>query len=232
MFKILLVDDSMDMLELIKHCLSPYFVKHATTIAMAEKDIAEIEYDLFLIDVMLPDGNGFDLCTRLSHDPRSERIPRILLTGMIETSEKVYGFNCGADDYVTKPFNGVELKARVDRCLRRTGSNDGVFNHSVFEFNSEFQKCYLLEPEKRDLGLTPTEFRVFLNLVKSEGRVLSRKLLEKAAWEAHGTVIEARGIDTHIAHIRKKLGALKGVIVSVYGQGYSFKAPQASAKAA
>jgi DNA-binding response OmpR family regulator len=169
------------------------------------------------------------MCQSLSVDERLKNVPRILLTAKDQVSEKVYGFNCGADDYITKPFNSVELKARVDRHLRRSGATDVIVTSSCFQFNLEFQKCYVMtDDQKRDLGLTPTEFRLFLNLVKKEGTVLSRQALERAAWEANGAVIETRGIDTHIAHLRKKLGPLKTSIVSIYGQGYSFQGSKAA----
>ncbi|MGE3683915.1 MAG: response regulator transcription factor [Bdellovibrionales bacterium] len=233
MIKILLVDDAIDMGALVEKGLQSYAIHHAHSISEAELVLKKTDFDLLLIDVGLPDGSGFDFCLRLAQDARHGKVPRILLTALDQTSEKVYGFNCGADDYVTKPFHLIELKARVDRYIqRRLGTQSEVQVYGSFEFNLEFQRCSLIENgQKIDLGLTPTEFRLLLTLIKSEGRVLSRKMLQEVGWEANGTVIELRGVDTHVAHLRKKLGAFRDRIVSVYGQGYSFSPDQAMKKA-
>lgn len=224
MVKILLVDDSDEIGKLVETGLNSYFIRKARSIAEADVALKDLDYDLLLIDVSLPDGNGFDFCMRLNQDPRHAKTPRIFLTGKSETSEKVYGFNCGADDYITKPFHLAELRARVDRYVQRKSSpRAATISHSGFLFDLEFQRCYLNGDQKKvDLGLTPTEFRLFLILAKNPNRVLSRKFLEMTTWETHGAVIEKRGIDTHIAHLRRKLGTEKKCIVSVYGQGYSF----------
>jgi two-component system phosphate regulon response regulator PhoB len=231
MARILLIDDSEEIGTLIKTGLASYEVDQALSFAQAETVLGTNEYHLFLIDVSLPDGNGFDLCLRLSQDQKHQSTPRILVTAIDETAEKVYGFSCGADDYLTKPFNVIELRARVDRFLKRQQAPTGVVAYDCFQFNLEFQKC-LVNVEGRpphDLGLTPTEFRLFLALARSGGHVMSRNKLEKEGWESNGTVIEARGIDTHIAHLRRKLGTeLKGVIRSVYGQGYAYVFSQAA----
>lgn len=227
MAKILLIDDSDEIAELIESGLSPYFVRRVASVSEASAALKEAEYDLILIDVILPDGNGFDLCMQLSTDSMHSHVPRMILTAKDQVSEKVYAFNCGADDYLTKPFHMAELRARVDRKLKQGSDNtNGCLNYGLFSFNMEFQRCHVLEGQtSRDLALTPTEFRLFLTLVKNKGRVLSRKFLELVAWEAQGSVIEVRGIDTHVAHLRKKLGAAKNQIISIYGQGYCFKDP-------
>lgn len=226
---VLLVDDCEDTGLLVVSGLGHYVIRQAHSIASAKAALQEDSYSLILIDVNLPDGSGFEFCMGLSRDAQFRDLPKILLTAKGETSEKVYGFNCGADDYVTKPFHTLELRARVDRYLLRRSSDQGRIYLSGFEFSPEHQKCWALEgSEKRDLALTPTEFRLFFNLVKNEGRVLTRKALEKAAWESFGTVIEARGIDTHIAHLRKKLGLYRTSIVSIYGQGYTFQSSKVS----
>ncbi len=225
MKKILLVDDHDDMGELVTVSLSTYFVQQARSLQEARNLLQTSIYDLILIDVTLPDGSGFDLCLSLSQDPKYASIPKILLTGRAEPADKVYGFNCGASDYITKPFHILEFRARVGRYFNsKTDASDGDLNYGCFTFNINFHRCEIVDGKARqDLGLTPTEFRLFLALVKSEGQVLSRDNLERMAWESHGTYIQARGIDTHIAHLRKKLGDFSSVIVSVYGQGYAFR---------
>jgi two-component system, OmpR family, response regulator RegX3 len=224
MTKILLIEDSKDIGELVTCALNSYVVQQAFSLAEADLALKKDEYNLLLIDVGLPDGNGFDLCLRLSQDPHYQDIPRILLTALDKTSEIVYGFNCGGDDYLTKPFNIIELRARADRYLRKQETKGTkLITYSPFAFNIEFQRCFLIDDKNKiDLGLTPTEFRLFLTLARNEGHVLTRQMLEKTTWEANGTAIQARGIDTHIAHLRKKLGSMKNAVSSIYGQGYSF----------
>lgn len=225
--KILLIDDSDSVGLLIQHELQQdHNVSQVFSIDEAEKIMKEKQFQLLLIDVNLPGGNGFDLCHRLSLDVVHRKTPKILLTSLDDISKKVFGFNCGADDYITKPFHPIELKARINRFLKDTNSPTGaIYSHPQFLFNLEFQKCFAVnEKNNIDLDLTPTEFRLFLTLVKNEGRVLSRKDLEKATWESQGVKIQKRGIDAHVTHIRKKLGSLKTTISAIYGQGYSFQA--------
>lgn len=232
MGRVLLIDDSIDIGALVKQGLGHLTVDHVQSLKAANEALQSNDYGLLLIDVSLPDGNGFDLCVQLSQDPRLCKVPRILLTAMDQPSEKVFGFTCGADDYVTKPFHIIELRARIDRYLQKQGSA-AEQRLSCFVFNSDFQTCHMVEGEqKTNLQLTPTEFRLLFMLVKNEGRVLSRKELEEAGWESRGATIEARGIDTHIAHLRRKLGAARSMLLSVYGQGYSFKDNSSDRKAA
>lgn len=234
MSKILLIDDSQDIGDLITLGLSPYPVTVARSICEAEQALKAASYEVFIVDVNLPDGNGFDFCVNLCQNQFYQNIPKIILSGNDQVSDKVYGFSCGADDYMTKPFHVVELRARVDRLLRRMQSPMKNFlSFGPFSFDMEFLKCFIVDGNsKQDLQLTPTEFRIFLTLAKSEGHVVTRKDLEQAAWEPLGANIKIRGIDTHIAHLRKKLGAEMNVIVSVYGQGYSFNSKDLKSEAA
>ncbi len=228
MKKVLLVEDSHEIALLVASALKNHNVLVGHSLADAESLLGKEQVDLFLIDVTLPDGSGFDFCLKLSQDERFKSTPRILLTAKDEPAEKVYGFNCGAHDYITKPFHSLELRARVERFLelKLSGAEEASLTIvSGFEFDLPFQKCFRVDgAHKSDLGLTPTEFRLFYALAKRAGQVLTRHDLERVAWEAHGATIEARGIDTHISHLRKKLGEQKAVVVSVYGQGYAFKA--------
>src|SRR5258708_1161646 len=117
--KILLIEDSPDTGELIRETLKAiYEIRQAFSIKEAISALSNEEFSLLLIHVTLPDGNGFDFCQELSQDPLYHHLPLILLTAKAEVSDKIYGLNCGAIDYITKPFNTLELKARVDSHLR------------------------------------------------------------------------------------------------------------------
>lgn len=226
MVKILLIDDSPEIGTLVALGLRPYQVHHELSASAGRHALANSHFDLALVDVSLPDGNGFALCSEISSNPLHTQLPLILLTSKDTTSDKVYGLNCGASDYVTKPFEMVELKARVDSQLRRQRSlSPENLKTSYFEIDNNFQRCFTFEDGKRrDIGLTPTEFRILMTLFKNRGTALSRDEIVNAVWTSQGMTIETKGLDTHIAHLRKKLGPLVGPkIASVYGKGYVFK---------
>lgn len=230
--KILLVDDSPDTGFLVKKSLSPYMVEQALSVSEAWLLLASTQYHLILIDVGLPDGDGFSFCESLERNMQFEAVPKIILSGHSLTAEKVFGLSCGADDYVTKPFESAELKARVDSRLRRIRP-EGVIRVGGFELNPDFQTCsYQDGRAKIDFQFTPTEYRIFLTLLRAEGCPLSRSEIVRAVWKSHGYNIEERGVDTHIAHLRKKMSELGEVVVSIYGKGYALAIPAKGIKAA
>jgi DNA-binding response OmpR family regulator len=231
--RILLIDDSLEMGQLVSTALSPYHVDHALTLSMAVEKLAVETYDLMLIDVALPDGDGFKFCDELVRGGRFDDVQKVFLTGHGQVSDKVFGLNCGADDYITKPFVIAELKARVDSRLRhkKALANQSHRIH-CFEFDSDFQKCFFVDgTNKVNLELTPTEYRIFLVLARGEGKSFSRGEIVRAVWTAHGMNIEERGVDAHVAHLRKKLQACGPWLVSVYGKGYAFQVPSSHVQA-
>lgn len=225
--KILLIDDSQDTGALVQVCLAPYELDQAYSIKEAGEMLAANDYSLLIIDVVLPDGNGFSFCEKLARTGQLENVPKIFLTGHTSTSDKVFGLNCGADDYVTKPFALAELRARVDSRLRglKPAAQTAAVDTSGFVFESDFQRCTF---EGTDLALTPTEFRLLLLLAKAAGKPLSRQEIVRSIWTQNGLNIEKRGIDSHIAHLRKKLPEGSAEIVSVYGKGYALAARKAA----
>lgn len=222
MVKILLIDDSEECGALVKRSLMPMDVIHALDLKSAREILKKTSFDLIMIDVSLPDGDGFDFCQELSADAMYTTTPLILLTAKDEVSNKVFGLNCGACDYVTKPFQGLELKARVDAHLRRNKLLDNTWVKTrFFELNTSLQKCFLLEENgRRDAELTPTEYRVLMTLFKNRGVALTREEIINTVWSASGVTVEQKGLDTHIAHLRRKLGPVGSRIVSIYGKGY------------
>lgn len=225
---ILLLDDDVEVGLIAKQFLSPYEVRQAFKISEARSLLTKETFQLLLIDVTLPDGSGFDFCSSVSSDPRYQHIPTIIITSLNQSSEVVFGLSCGADDYITKPFHGAVLKARVDCKLRKFKNvNYSAVRYGPFEFDTEFQRCFLNEGgESADLLLTPTEFRILLALVKSSGQLLSRQKLCDLVWNSIGAYIDPRGVNTHIAHLRKKMGKYAEHIVSIYGRGYTFQSPK------
>lgn len=223
--KVLLVDDSADVGNLVKQSLNPLTTVQSLTLSDARKMMATTHFDLMLIDVNLPDGDGFSFCNEVFKNPLYTTTPLILLTSKNEVADKVFGLNCGACDYITKPFQSMELNARVQAHLRhRSLLTEASLKTNYFELDLNLQKCFILKDKTRvDISLTPTEFRLLHCLYKNRDNVMSREELIRSVWSTQGASIEPKGLDTHIVHLRKKLGDLESLIVSVYGKGYVFK---------
>lgn len=229
----LLIDDCLDTAFLFKTALAPYRVVHVTTLAAAWAALKTSVFDLLIIDVELPDGDGFKFCSELNDTPAFRAIPKIMVSARASTEDKIFGLNCGADDYITKPFNCAELKARAEARIRNGPSLEAQYTYSCFEFHTGLSRCVVIsEAGPTDLQLTPTEFRIFFALVRNHGTTLSRRDLVEQIWEASGLHIEDRVIDSHIAHLRKKLGDRNDIISSVYGQGYLVTLKNLDSKAA
>ncbi len=222
--KILLIDDCVETGILVKQCLFPLEVVHTLSITNARAILENTVFDLVLIDVTLPDGDGFTFCSEISKITDYAATPLILLTAKNEISDKVFGLNCGACDYITKPFHLPELKARINAHLRHKKLvADFRLKSKYFELDTNLQKCYIFKKNSaKDSGLTPTEFRILMSLFKNRGSAMTREEIIRTVWKNHGTSIEQKGLDTHIAHLRKKLAQVGSQIASVYGIGYIF----------
>ncbi len=185
----------------------------------AAVDLACAEpFDLLLLDVMLPGKSGYDVCREV----RSKKpgLPIIMLTAKSHDAEKVLGLEIGADDYVTKPFSPLELRARVKALLRRSqGSQPTSYAFSSLVLNLE--RMEVLDGE-RPIELTSLEFKLLTALIQNSGVVLSRDRILDLVWGAN-VVITDRVIDTHIANLRKKLEPNGSKhISSIRGMGYRF----------
>ena len=185
--------------------------------------IRDSAFDLILLDVMLPGKDGFAVCRELRRS--GVRTPIILLTARSHEAETVLGLELGADDYVTKPFSPVELRARIKAALRRV---DGNSNHEVFRFANlevDFDRLEVRR-EGKALDLTPIEFKLLVAFVRSRGTVLSRQQLLDKVW-GQSTYVSDRVVDTHIGNLRKKIELdpeRPAFVTSVRGFGYRFEA--------
>jgi two-component system alkaline phosphatase synthesis response regulator PhoP len=184
----------------------------AVTLALQE------EFDLMVLDIMLPGKSGYDVCREVRG--RKPGLPIIMLTARSREAEKVLGLEIGADDYVTKPFSPVELRARIKALLRRTvGKDINQFFFGNYELNLERME---LKDGARIIELTALEFKLLGALARNAGRVLSRDQILDLVWGANA-VLTDRVIDTHIANLRKKLETPgKEHISSIRGVGYRF----------
>src|SRR5438093_127402 len=177
--------------------------------------------DLVLLDLMLPNANGLEICRELRAGERTRHIPIVMLTAKSEETDQVVGFSMGADDYVTKPFSVKVLLQRIKALQRRaetTADPADVFAYLDVRVDRVRHRAYVREKE---LDLTPTEFRLLECLVRQPGRAFSRHQLMDAAI-GEGAIVLERTIDVHIKTLRRKLGSAD-LIETVRGRGYRFR---------
>jgi DNA-binding response OmpR family regulator len=195
--------------------------------AVASQRAVKEPFDLLVLDVMLPGRDGFDIC----RDVRGAGLtmPILMLTARAQETEKVFAFEMGADDYVTKPFGTKELRARIKALLRRAGhGRGGVEEPDVFRFDDvevDFTKGEVRR-NGQPADITLTEFKLLAAFIKNRGRVLGRQQLLDAAW-GPGIVLSDRTVDNHIVNLRRKLEpnpAEPRFLVSVRGLGYRLDA--------
>ena len=222
--KVLVVDDEPDALELIDYNLrgGGYQVFTAANGTRAMELAQRHLPDLIILDLMLPEIDGIEVCKILRRNTETQDIPIIMLTAKADEIDRVIGLEVGADDYVTKPFSPRELTLRVKNILRRGKANaDG--KQPVIEIQN-----ISIDPEKHEVLLdgdkvilTATEFKLLYLLASRQGRIQSRERLLEDVWEYEADVY-TRTVDTHMRRLRKKLGESADLIETVRGVGYRF----------
>lgn len=231
--RILSVDDCEEIHLAVNSALSEDFLLESSTSCLDAMGRCRSEkFDLIILDVMLGDGTGIDLCKALRELPSYSRTPILLLSGIAEVGTKVSGLRSGADDYITKPFDPTELHARVDALLRRTGVPQDTLEFGPMQFDLALQRVTIVQEGKACLlDLTPVEFRILLNLAQRRPQPVSRNELLRTIWPRNVHVIP-ENIYTHIHAIRKKLMDYCVQLESVRGEGYTlyFDDEQAPAK--
>ncbi|MEW6327730.1 MAG: response regulator [Thermodesulfobacteriota bacterium] len=178
--------------------------------------------DLILLDLMLPDADGTDICKSLKSNEKTRHIPVIMVTAKGEEIDRVVGFELGADDYIVKPFSPRELVLRVKAVLQRTSPREPlpkILDAAGIKVDPE---RHLVTVDGGPVSLTVTEFNLLHTLLKGRGRVLTREILLDQVWGYHFDGY-ARTVDTHIKRLRQKLGIAGEVIETVRGVGYRFK---------
>ncbi len=177
--------------------------------------------DLAVIDVMLPDFDGFRVARFLKNRPDLSDVPVIFLTARASEDDRLRGFDLGADDYITKPFSLREFVARVKAVLRRArGRKEGkVYTFEGFELDTEKVRVAV---DGREVRLTPSEFRILKLLVENYGKPISRERIIEEVWGLDRDATD-RTVDVHIKHIRDKLGKFRHFIKTVRGFGYKFE---------
>ena len=181
--------------------------------------------NLILLDLLLPELDGIEVCRLLKRNPETQWIPVVMLTAKGEEVDRIVGLELGADDYITKPFSPREVVLRVQAILRRTASEKKVPANSKIHVNGitiDLQKHQAFSQEGL-IDLTSTEFKMLSLFAGSPGRVFTRSILMDVVWGQEYYGVD-RTIDTHISRLRRKLGRLGDLIETVHGVGYRFKA--------
>jgi DNA-binding response OmpR family regulator len=221
---IAVIDDEPDILELVALHLKKSgfrvkeFLDSDSFLRFLRNDIP----DLIVLDLMLPDTDGFEICKYLKKQPSYAPIPIIMLTARAEETEKVLGLELGADDYVTKPFSPRELVARVKAVLRRQGKLEEPKRITIGDVLKLDPDRYEVEVAGKRVELTSTEFRILQLLAEKKGWVFSRDKILQHLWGDDKMVLD-RTVDVHIKHLRKKLGVAGGLIKNIRGVGYKLE---------
>ena len=226
MEKILIVEDDPAHLLALEDNLTyaGYEVSTARSGRHAMQTLKEEEFDLIVLDIMLPYINGFEVCKRLRES--GDETPIIMLTAKIQEQDRVQGLDLGADDYLTKPFSVAELLARIRAVLRRVKLQSRLLERFSFG-NIEFDfKKYEAKKDGILLDISSREFQILKILITHEGEVVARYQLMEEIWGYEDFPTE-RAIDTHVARLRQKVEddpARPKHIITVYGAGYKFQA--------
>lgn len=223
--KILILEDDPGIALSVKDELEyeGYTVFHAEDAARGFRTIEEKTPDLIILDIMLPDLNGFEICKRIRSE--GNKTPIIMLTVKDKEIDRVLGLELGADDYVSKPFSLCELLARIKAVLRRTGANESsLISYSFGQIELDFKK-YEAKKSGKKLELTPLEFHMMRLLIQNRGEVITRDRFLDRIWGEHNVQVSFRTVDSHIANIRKKIEenpTSPKHILSIRGIGYKF----------
>jgi phosphate regulon transcriptional regulator PhoB len=219
---VLIVEDEPDIRSLIVHHLTRdgFRCRTAATGPEALARVRTAAPDLVVLDLMLPEMNGLEVCRRLRADPATAAMPIIMLTAKTDEVDRVVGLEMGADDYVAKPFSPKELVARVRAVLRRARPGEAARSLTVGGVSLDVAR-HLVTIQGRPIELTPKEFDLLHALLDAAGRVLSREHLLNRVWGyARADEIESRTVDVHIRRLRAKLGAEERRIATIKGVGY------------
>lgn len=218
--KILVVDDESRMRKLVSDFLTRKGYEvieaadgiEAVDIFMENKDIA-----LIILDVMMPGMDGWEVCREIRKD---SKVPIIMLTAKGEENDELHGFECGADEYISKPFSPKILTARVDAILRRAYGVDG---NEVIEIGGIVidKAAHIVKIDGEEIDLSYKEFELLTYFVENKGLALSREKILNNVWN-YDYYGDARTIDTHVKKLRKKMGDKGDYIKTIWGMGYKF----------
>jgi two-component system phosphate regulon response regulator PhoB len=224
--QILIVDDERDIVRVLDFSLRQAGFDPVVAYD-GEQALARVEQrvpDLVLLDLMLPDVPGTEICKKLKTSPRTAHVPVLMLTARGEEIDRVLGFELGADDFVTKPFSVRELVLRIRAVLRRSAGDEAEplrGQVGPIKVDPEAHRAYVADEE---VTLTSLEFKLLVSLMSRAGRVQSREQLLDQVWGLSPET-QTRTVDTHIKRLREKLGSARDLLETVRGAGYRLVDP-------
>ena len=217
MSRILLVEDNESIVMGLQYLLENegFTIKIAENVKGARQLLDEDKFDLILLDVGLPDGNGFTLCEKIKQNYRT---PIIFLTAKEEENDVVRGLDLGADDYIIKPFRNRELISRMKNVLRRNGTDERCLQHGNVRLDTVAGKVYV---DEKEVILTALEYRLLLNFFNYPNKLFTRDEILNQIWDMAGNFVNDNTLTVYIKRIREKLGDTDGTLIeTVRGIGY------------
>jgi two-component system phosphate regulon response regulator PhoB len=227
-YHVLVVDDEPDITALVAYHLAKagYQVTTATSGPEALRLADEQAPDLVVLDLMLPGLSGYEVLEAMRRRPQTQDVGVILLTARREEADRIRGLSLGADDYLVKPFAPQELVLRVAAVLRRLGGPAVASGAKLVSGPLTIDRAaHRVLVNGRAVELTATEYKLLVTLAERRGRVQTRAQLLETVWEAHPD-IQTRTVDMHMQRLRTKLGPAAGMLETVRGFGYRFRAPE------
>lgn len=220
---VLVIEDEEDVLALVRYNLA----RSGFTVIVEKDGLSGLKAarralpDAIVLDLMLPEMRGEDVCRELKNDPATAGIPVLMLTAKARPEDRVAGLELGADDYLAKPFSPRELVLRVQAVLRRlhAGAKSDIVRVGPFELD---RGTFEVRMDGAKLDLTSIEFKLLAMLMEKRGRPLTREALLRDVW-GYRNVIDTRTVDTHIRRLRAKLGEHAALLETVRSEGYRFR---------
>lgn len=227
--RILVIDDAADHQLLVRKSLEKICrIVPAYSLAEADTELDRNSFSLILLDVGLPDGDGFSYFAKLKTQEHTAEIPVIFITSKSETPNEAMGFSLGAEDYIAKPVDPLRLRSRIEARLKLLASrrqSEMTICKGDLKLSISFQRLAILrEGRELPVNLTPIEFKLLFFLLRHEDHVLSREQLLTAIWDNAAEVFD-RTIDMHISKLRKKIAMSEFQIKAVHGMGYRMSKP-------
>ncbi len=220
MDKLLLIEDDMPLAMATSFAIETegFQITHVATLKDAKEQLNKEEFSLVLLDVNLPDGDGYTFCKEMRADGYT--FPIIFLTALDQEVNVIQGLEVGADDYVTKPFRVRELISRIKANIRRSQVNQVSGDIMVFGAFRIDLAGHKVTKDGEILNLTPSEFRLFTTLIKNKNQTLTRSALLEQLWDIDGDFVDDNTLSVYVKRLREKLGNDKDYISTVRGVGY------------
>lgn len=226
--KILVVDDEKDIVDILKYNLERENEFEVLTASNGKEALAHaaMNPDVIILDIMMPEINGFEVCKQLKNNPATAGIPVIFLTAKENEIDEILGLEIGADDYISKPISPRKVLARIKSVIRRSQNEKQV--HTISDDNIKFKNLEIdtashsVKIKEREIFFPKKEFQLLHFLLANRGKVYSREILLNRIWGENIYVVD-RTVDVHVAKVREKLGEYAEYIETIKGLGYRFK---------